>query len=419
MSTPVTIEILPFSTSGNILAPASKSAMQRALALALLNTKETRICNPGKSNDDTAALGIIKQLGATVEYSNNVMVIHGVENFHGTLLYAGESGLSIRMFTPIAALSKEKMIMTGGGSLMQRPMQVFEDVFNKLDVKFSSNNGKLPFEIQGSLQAHDIELDGSLSSQFLTGFLIAFAKAATKNIIISVNDLKSTPYIDLTLKMMKWFGYNVINEENKIFHISKKTTPDKDLEIQVEGDWSGASFLLVAGAIGGEINVQGLSLDSVQGDKKILEALQAAGAQINATEENIQVQKNELNAFHFDATDCPDLFPPLVALAACCDGETIIKGISRLTHKESSRAETLKQQFEKLGVSVINKDDHMHIWGTQNVIGGNVSSCNDHRIAMALSIMGSVSRESIFLEGADAVNKSYPDFFEDLEKLKT
>ncbi len=419
MSTSEKIEIQPFITSGTISAPASKSAMQRALALALLNTKQTTICNPGTSNDDVAALGIIKQLGASVESKSNTLIVKGVENFNGTELYAGESGLSIRMFTPIAALSAEKMTMSGSGSLMQRPMQAFEDVFHKIGVQFSSNNGKLPFEIKGNLVPQDIEMDGSLSSQFLTGFLIAFARAATKNIIIKVSELKSTPYIDLTLKMMKWFGYDVINEENKIFHIAPKAIPDKDLVLQIEGDWSGASFLLVAGAIGGEIIVKGLSLDSVQGDKKIMEALQDAGAQINATEDNIQVKKNELKAFHFDATDCPDLFPPLVALAACCAGESVIKGISRLTHKESNRAETLKQEFEKLGVPIRNVEDQMYIQGNQNITGGNVSSCNDHRIAMAMGIMASVSRESIFLEGADAVNKSYPDFFKDLDKLKT
>lgn len=419
MSTSATIEILPFITSGDVLAPASKSAMQRALAMALLNTKSTTILNPGKSNDDMAALGIIKRLGASVESKNNSLVIQGVKYFHGTELYAGESGLSIRMFTPIAALSKEKMIMTGSGSLMLRPMELFEKIFPQLAVSFNSNNGRLPFEIKGGLMPQDIEMDGSLSSQFLTGFLIAFARATTQNISIKVSELKSTPYIDLTLRMMKWFGYEVINEENKIFHISPKTIPDKDLEVQVEGDWSGASFLLVAGAIGGEIKVEGLSLDSVQGDKKIMEALRAAGAEVIVKEKNIQVKKRELKAFNFDATDCPDLFPPLVALAACCEGETVIKGTSRLTHKESNRAETLKQEFEKLGVHIKNEEDKMYIQGSKNISGGSVTSCNDHRIAMALAIMAAVSKEAIILEGADAVNKSYPDFFKDLDKLKT
>ena len=339
------VKIQPGKISGTINAPTSKSSMQRACAAALLNDGITHIGNPGRSNDDLAALGVIANLGAIVkEQQNNQLIIEskGVEPVSGSM-DCGESGLGIRMFAPIAALSEQEIIINGSGSLLLRPMDFFDEIFPVLGITIESNKGKLPIKIKGPLKPVDITIDGSLSSQFLTGLLMAYGKAATKPVTITVTNLKSKPYIDLTLQVMKHFGYLVINHQYESFeiHPQNKSTDDT-IDYIVEGDWSGAAFLLVAGAVAGEIIVKGLNIFSSQADKAILRALTMAEAVVSITEDQIVIAPGKLKAFHFDATDCPDLFPPLVALAAFCEGTTVIEGVSRLAHKESNRGLTLQ-----------------------------------------------------------------------------
>ncbi|HMC99624.1 MAG TPA: hypothetical protein VKH37_05710, partial [Ferruginibacter sp.] len=253
--------VQPSTLSGVVTAPASKSAMQRACALALLNEATTLIRNPGHSNDDNAAIDMVEKLGATVAQRDDGLLIHssGVDPFED-VVNCGESGLGIRMFTPIAALSSKPITINGEGSLLNRPMDFFDEILPQLGVAVTSNAGKLPINIQGPLQPKDISIDGSLSSQFLTGLLLGFARSAETPVTITVSDLKSKPYIDLTLKMMKEFGYTVVNENYERFVISpaSKLKTNADVVIEVEGDWSGAAFLLVAGAIAGPITVKGL-----------------------------------------------------------------------------------------------------------------------------------------------------------------
>jgi 3-phosphoshikimate 1-carboxyvinyltransferase len=195
----------------------------------------------------------------------------------------GESGLGIRMFTPIAALSSQSITLTGSGSLLTRPMDFFDEILPQLSVKVQSNNGKLPLQIQGPLKPANIEVDGSLSSQFLTGLLMAYGAAGANNVTITVKDLKSKPYIDLTLQVMKHFGWEVENKDHKEFYFGKPIQNSK-FKIQnyiVEGDWSGAAFLLVAGAIAGPITVKGLDTFSTQADKAVLQALIDCGCQLS------------------------------------------------------------------------------------------------------------------------------------------
>ena len=416
--------------SGNIVAPASKSSMQRACALALLADGETTLLNPGKSNDDVAALDIIQKLGAEIlQKEDGSLLIKDSKVFHlgdGRGFNCGESGLGIRMFTPIAALSSEEITITGTGSLLKRPMHFFDEIFPQLGISIESNNGYLPIKIKGPLQPADITIDGSLSSQFLTGLLIAFAKAATKPVTISVNDLKSKPYIDLTLQMMKQFGYEVENDNYKRFLIKPYTGPggqtinSQPQTYTVEGDWSGAAFLLVAGAIAGVITVTGLDVFSTQADKAILQALINCGTNISIEEKKIIINSSLGEGgkpFHFNATDCPDLFPPLVALAAYCKGTTVIEGVGRLQHKESNRAITLQEEFAKMGVEIILQDDLMMINGGEGVKGAKVFSHHDHRIAMACAVAALQADGETVIEDAEAIDKSYPQFYEDLKLL--
>jgi len=188
-------------------------------------------------------------------------------------------------------------------------------------------------------------------------------------------------------------------------------------EYSVEGDWSGAAFHLVGAAISGSVLVKGLNLSSLQADIKILDVLELCGAHIVQKSTSVLVKKNKLQAFNYDATDCPDLFPPIVALAACCKGNSFISGVGRLENKESNRAVVLQSEFKKLGVKILILDDIMIVHGTKKLIGANVNSHKDHRIAMALSVMASVTNEKITIESAEAVNKSYSNFYSDLELI--
>jgi 3-phosphoshikimate 1-carboxyvinyltransferase len=329
----------------------------------------------------------------------------------------GESGLGIRMFTPIAALSNKAITIKGTGSLLTRPMNFFDDIFPKLGITIQSQHGKLPLQIQGPLRPANIEVDGSLSSQFLTGLLMAYGASVTEPVTVKVNNLKSKPYIDLTLKVMESFGRKVRHINYEEFYLEPQ---DKNYEPQiytVEGDWSGGAFLLVAGAIAGNITVKGLDVQSTQADKAVLQALKDCSCALSIHEDVIEIGPAPLKAFSFDATDCPDLFPPLVALASCCNGITTIKGVSRLAYKESDRALTLQQEFAKMGVEISLEKDEMFVNGGGQIQAATVHSRHDHRIAMACAVAALKANGEVEIEEAEAINKSYPDFYEHLQKL--
>lgn len=415
------ITVHPSGLKGIIQAPASKSSMQRACAAALLRAGETIIRDPGHSNDDKAALGVIQALGAeVVTQESGSLLIKSSGVVQGTAeVNCGESGLGLRMFAPIIALSDRTIKVKGEGSLLNRPMDFFDEIFPQLGIRVVSNGGKLPLDIQGPLQPRDIEIDGSLSSQFLTGLLFAFAAAGAPGITIRVRDLRSRPYIDLTLQVMRHFGWDIENSSYTEFRFPQERRPGEP-EYTVEGDWSGGAFLLVAGALGGPITVKGLDLRSTQADKAILQALRDSGATVNTQKDAILIGPPQaaLQAFRFDATDCPDLFPPLVALAAYCNGTTAIKGVSRLEHKESNRGLTLREEFGKMGVKIALDGDRMLIDGGGRLKGATVHSRHDHRIAMACAVAALGAEGPVTIEEAEAVNKSYPDFYGDLQTLR-
>ncbi len=407
--------ISPAAINGRIVANPSKSAMQRAVAASLLTRGKSVIYNPGLSNDCLAALDVAEKLGAVVRRFEDKIEIHGTGVHPLTKeINCGESGLGVRMFTPIAALSGEFLSISGKGSLLSRPMDFFEAVLPQLGVDCKTLDGKLPIRIRGPLQAKDITVDGSLSSQFLTGLLMAFG-AAAEQATITVENLKSKPYIDLTLQIMQHFGVQVKHHDFETFTFTRKQHY-RPVEYTVEGDWSGAAFLLVAGAIAGTVEVEHLNTQSAQSDKAILEALEKAGARVLEGIFTVVVQKEQLQAFEMDATDCPDLFPPLVTLAANCNGTTKIKGVSRLKHKESDRGKVLQEEFGKMGISVTLQGDEMLVKGGV-IKAAAVSSHNDHRIAMACAVAALQADGPVTIENAEAVNKSYPEFWEHLGKL--
>lgn len=414
------VTISPSKLKGAIRAPASKSSMQRACAAALLHRGTATIQNPGYSNDDKAAIGIISALGADVERNQDELIIHsrGIQPVRDEI-HCGESGLSVRMFTPLAALSERKITIGGSGSLLTRPMGFFDEILPQLNVKISSRDGKLPVTVQGPLVPKNIEVDGSISSQFLTGLLFAYSAASAAGVSIRVKGLKSKPYISLTLDVMRQFGLRVPqnrNFEEFYFNHAQSGSPSA-IAYTVEGDWSGGAFLLAAGAIAGPVTVRGLDPGSTQADRAMLDALMAANAAMAMDAKGITVHPAAMDGFYFDATDCPDLFPPLVALAAYCKGRTTIRGVNRLAHKESNRALTLQDEFDKMGVRIDLEEDMMIVHGGGIVKAADVFSHHDHRIVMACGVAALKAEGETVIEAAEAVDKSYPDFFGDLKKL--
>jgi len=403
----------PSFVSGHIKAPPSKSMTQRAIAAAMLADGQSQILNPSYCDDSLAAMSIAVSLGARVEPEADRLKITGTGELKEKKLNCGESGLAIRMFSPVAALYDEEIIMTGAGSLKKRPMQMIGDALSQLGAKCISSDGFLPLKIKGPLKGGYCEIDGSISSQLLTGLLISLPLAFDDS-RIKVYDLKSKPYIDMTIGLLKDFGIKISNENYELFKVEgqQKYLPGN---YEVESDWSGGSFLLVAGAINGNLTVSGLDTGSFQSDMAILKALEKAGANMKISDARIEVSKSALQAFEFDATESPDLFPPLVALASYCEGVTKIKGAGRLLHKESDRAAALLEEFRKMNIRIELKDDYLIITGGQ-VIGARVSSHDDHRIAMAATVAALGATETVFIKDSHCVAKSYPGFFDDLRK---
>ena len=392
------------SVGGSILIPPSKN--------------QTTIHNLGASNDEIAALNIVKSSNRNVVEENGIVRISGRGNFEipsGKVDYH-ESGLSSRMFTPVMATSKQKLELVGSGSLVTRPMDIFDEILPKLNVDFKSENGNLPFVTQGPLCPKDIEIDGSLSSQFITGFIYGYcgSESLVNERMLLINP-KSVPYIELSLDVLKEFGIDLKIENNVIQFDGPYEF--KETKINIEGDWSSASFFLVAAAIGGGLTFTNMNPNSCQADLKMLKAIQDFGAYVRWDNGNLIIQKNQNKAFEFDATDCPDLFPPLAVLASFTEGESRIKGVKRLFAKESDRAATIQSELGKLGAEIKVEDDIMIINPAGKPKSFKVDSCNDHRIAMACAIYGLKLDEEIEISNAEAVNKSFPSFYELLKTV--
>lgn len=403
--------------AGSITAPASKSYAQRAVAAALLAGGETTLTHLDLCNDTRAALDVARRLGASVSHEGTTYTIRGGLNPVSTKLNIGESGLATRLFTPIASLCHMPITINGEGSILRRPIEMMEEPLQALGVEVISNGGYLPISVKGPMRGGEIHVDGSLSSQFITGLLMALP-LSPNDTVLHVENLKSRPYVDMTIDLAARFGVAIKHNNYEQFYIAggQHYTP---CTYNIEGDWSGASCLLVAGATAGSITIRNLNHISLQADLAIIEALARAGAEIITTNSSVTVHGGPLHAFEFDATDCPDLFPALAALAASCEGTSVLTGTQRLTYKESNRAETIAEVFGRLGIGVDLSEEN-----TMRITGGPVSSAvvdshNDHRIAMAAAVAALSSDDSVVIEGADAADKSYPNFWNDLDTLRS
>lgn len=394
--------------------------MQRACAAALLNNGFTTLYNPGISDDDRAALRIIKKLGATIEtFPDGSLRIEseGIKPVSNSIS-CGESGLCARLFTPIAALSNQALTITGEGSLLERPMDFLTAVLAQLNVQVSDTQGRLPITVQGPLQPKAIHVDGSLSSQFLTGLLFAYAFAARQDVKIEVSHLASKPYIDLTLSLLEHFGKRIANNEYTHFTIVAARQERHDVTYTVEADWSSASYWIIAGLINGAIRLKGLNSNSRQADRVLLDIVKSCGGNLTFEDNTLHIHKTtSLQSFYFDATDAPDLFPALAVLAASCHGSSILKGLGRLKHKESNREESIRQLLNSFGVPYTIDGDSLIITGIQQFKSCTINSFVDHRIAMAAAVGALKAEGEVTIRDAQCVSKSYPDFFKHLNQL--
>jgi 3-phosphoshikimate 1-carboxyvinyltransferase len=402
--------------TGSIAIPASKSDAQRAYLAAALAPGKSTITGWGSSNDEHAMLTAITFLGATILMEDDEMIIEGIDRFPSTaVISAGESGLGIRLLSMICAAHEGRFSVTGEGSLAERPMAFVETHLPLFGASCHTTNGKVPLEIQGPMHGAIAKVDGSLSSQFISGLLMALP-LVEENSELQVEQLISKPYIDMTLQTLEAFGIVVRTKSPSTYIIPGEQTYHAT-HYQIDADWSSASYWLVAAAIGHKIALRGLRLDSFQADKALMSFLQAANCQVLFKDDTISVDGASRKAFQVDATDCPDLFPALVTLAASCVGTSVISGASRLAYKESHRGLTLQSEFGKLGVKIDLTEDAMHVHGTGIISGGTVHSHNDHRIAMCLAIAATIASDEVAIHGAESVAKSYPDFWRDLETL--
>ncbi len=409
-------DIFPSSISGEVVAPASKSFMQRAIALAVMSNSSTKIFNPSFCDDAKAGLNIARNFGYTVTENTDSVFIEKANNSFPNEIFCGESGLAIRLFAPIAALDKDPVWLVAEGSLLKRPASFMESTFNQLGISFETTNGFPPIKVQGPISKNYAEVDGSISSQFLSGLLIALPKAKN-NTTLKVHQLKSIPYIEMTLAAIKSFGGKINHNSDYSEFIIEGNQEYNANEYFIEGDWSGAAGLLVAGAIGGQIRVKRLSTTSTQADMAILKAIEQTSAIIEKTTDSVKITAPKiLKPFNFDALHCPDLFPVLTALAANCNGISRINGVHRLTHKESDRGLVLKQEFNKIGIQIEFEQDEMIIHGG-TIQGTEVYANNDHRIAMALTLAALNAENNITLTGAECVNKTYTEFYNDMQSL--
>lgn len=407
--------VYPSSPQGTIVAPASKSHVQRLIAAALLAHGTTVIRHFSSCDDSDAALQIVQAFGAKVTQQNDTITIESKGLHMPTrALDCHESGLCARMFSPIVALCNSSVVINGSGSLHNRSMQSLIIALQQCGVSVAHENSHLPLIITGPLQPPIATLNASESSQFITGLLMALP-CLNKDSFPSLHNPVSVPYLQLTEEVLRTFGVSISRDNNYSYTIPGNQVY-KPVEIHAEGDWSGAAFPLAMGALCGTVTVTGLNVFSTQADRKIIDILTNIGAAVEFSNDSVTVSLNHITAFSCDLTDAPDLFPVMAAMAAHCDGETKIKGVHRLRGKESDRATVLVQEFAKLGVAITVDNDTMYIVGGR-VHGGVIDSHNDHRIAMATAVLAIKAEGAITVTQAECVNKSYPRFWEDCKRI--
>ncbi len=400
------------SVKGCISAPPSKSVAIRAIALASQKRQSTEIEGLWGCDDIDVALKMARDLGVGIKETGAVTTLQGGLKDSPTQLYAGESALAFRLFAPLVARLRAPITISASGSLLNRPLPALQQTLEELGVTCGSANGFAPFVIRGPITKNICHTDGGLSSQLISGLLISQAENP-EGFAINVANPRSKPYIGLTLSLLEDFGIKVDCKGYESFYIA----PGQSLACErysVEGDYSGAAFFAVLAAAKGELLISNLRADSCQADRALLGLLTRVGAICTWQNDTVWIKRHLLKPFEFDARECPDLFPPLVALAACIDGVSAIRGSSRLVHKESNRAQALICEFGKLGIEMIEEADSLIVKGG-TLRSGRINPHGDHRIAMAAAVCAGPTVK-IEIDNPAVVDKSYRGFYHDLKK---
>lgn len=410
------VKFSPFVPNGTVNVPPSKSDVHRAIICAAMANGVSRISPVALSNDIKATIGCIKALGADAVLENNVLTVDGTNMYKNktALLDCGESGSTLRFFIPIAAVGNINATFVGKGKLPQRPIGIFTEALPKAGTVCKTEGG-LPLEIKGQLKSGIFEIPGNVSSQFITGLLLALPILEGDSEIVLTSPLESVGYIAMTIRTMKQFGVNIQATE-KGWHI-KGGQSYKTCDYTTDGDWSQAAFFMVLGAVSGKVTVNGVAKDSTQGDKKCAEILARFGAKVTQLDNEVTVEKGELKAITIDASQIPDLVPVLSVCAAFAEGTTKIINAERLRIKECDRLKATAELLNNLGGKVKELSDGLEITGVSSLKGGNVNGYNDHRIVMSAAVCAARSDEDITATFAMSINKSYPDFYIDYNSI--
>ncbi len=410
------VKFSPFVPNGTVNVPPSKSDVHRAIICAAMANGVSRIFPVALSNDIKATIGCIKALGADAVLENNVLTVDGTNMYKNktALLDCGESGSTLRFFIPIAAVGNINATFVGKGKLPQRPIGIFTEALPKAGTVCKTEGG-LPLEIKGQLKSGIFKIPGNVSSQFITGLLLALPILEGDSEIVLTSPLESVGYIAMTIRTMKQFGVNIQATE-KGWHI-KGGQSYKTCDYTTDGDWSQAAFFMVLGAVSGKVTVKGVAKDSTQGDKKCAGILARFGAKVTQLDNEVTVEKGELKAITIDASQIPDLVPVLSVCAAFAEGTTKIINAERLRIKECDRLKATAELLNNLGGKVKELSDGLEITGVSSLKGGNVNGYNDHRIVMSAAVCAARSDEDITATFAMSINKSYPDFYIDYNSI--
>lgn len=398
---------------GTIRAQPSKSATHRALICAALADGPTRLRLPFVSGDISATLACLSEMGAEIKSEGDgILVSPAAMTGRTASLPCHECGSTLRFLLPLAAALLDEAIFTGCGSLPDRPIAGLQQVLSAHGAVFSGE--RLPFKVSGRLLPGRYAIAGDVSSQYISGLLFVLPLLEGDSEIVLTSPLCSAPYVELTVEMLACFGIRVqkTREGYLVPGNQRCRTPG---ELEPEGDWSLAAPFLVAGALGGDVTVSGLRLDTKQGDRAILDILASCGAGTEVTEQGVRVFHKQLRPFSFDVSQTPDLLPILAVLANSAEGESLLFHASHLRLKESDRLMSTAALLAALGGRTKEGQDSLKIAGTA-LQGGRVTAFNDHRIAMAAAVAATCCGETQ-IDGAEAVEKSYPTFFADFRRL--
>lgn len=408
----ITIDNRPLK--GTVRAIPSKSEAHRLLICAALGDKKTQITCPQTSKDITATADCLCALGADITYQNGVYTVEPIKTpVSNAVLPCGESGSTLRFLIPLVCGLGVAATFQMQGRLPDRPLSPLKEELERNGIRFAKDGNKLC--VDGTLQGHDFSIDAGVSSQFVSGLLFMLTRhGGTLNL---TGKVESAAYIDMTVRALQKFGAVLQKTENS-FAVEKRILSANEI-LRTEGDWSNAAFFLCAGCFGKkEITVTGLDLNSAQGDKEIIEILRRFGARIETRADAVTVFPSALHAIDIDAAQIPDLVPVLALTACAAKGQSRIYNAQRLRLKESDRLQTTKDLLCALGADVTITEDDLVINGQKPLHGALVDSANDHRIAMTAAVAAVLCDSPITLQNAQAVEKSYPDFWSDYEKLK-